>query len=74
MIDIQSPKISRGLALATSWMNFDAGCKFMQAVQDDTLTEEQLKWIDDPLLIPEEQLSNIGIIERQIKRDKALKK
>ena len=71
MIDIQSPKISRGLALVTSWMNLDAGCKFMQAVQDDTLTEEQVKWIDDPLLIPEEQLSNIGIIERQIRSNKA---
>jgi hypothetical protein len=52
-------------------MNPDAGRKFMQAVKDDTLTEEQLKWIDDPLLIPEEQLSNIGIIERQIKSNKA---
>ena len=71
MIDIQSPTVSRGLALATSWMNHDAGRKFMQAVKDDTLTEEQLKWIDDPLLIPEEQLSNIGIIERQIKSNKA---
>jgi len=40
VIDIQSPKISRGLALATSWMNFDAGCTFLQAVQDHMLTEE----------------------------------
>ena len=74
MIDIQSPKISRGLALATSWMDPAASRKFMKAIKDDTLTEEQLSWIDDPLLIPEEQLSNIGIIERQIKRDKALNK
>ena len=51
-----------------------ASRKFMKAIKDDTLTEEQLSWIDDPLLIPEEQLSNIGIIERQIKRDKALNK
>jgi len=51
-------------------MNADAGRKFMQAVQDDTLTQEQLSWIDDPLLIPEDQLSNIGTIEREIKISK----
>jgi hypothetical protein len=67
VIDIHSPKTSRGLAIASSWMNPDASLQFMQAVKDDTLTKEQLSWIDDPLLIPEDQLSNIGIIERQIK-------
>jgi len=71
VIDIHNPAISRGLATATYWMNPDAGREFMQAVKDDTLTEEQLSWIDNPLLIPEEELSWIGVIERQIKRDKA---
>lgn len=74
MIDFHSPKISRGLALASSWMNLDASRQFMQAVKDDTLTKEQLSWIDNPFLIPEDQLSNIGIFERQMKINKTQNK
>ena len=70
MIDIHSPKMSRGLATVSSWMTAANGREFMQAVKDDTLTEEQLSWIDDPLLIPETMLSEMGIVYREVKINK----